>query len=286
MGCHSVTRAESQLSVQSGDYLWPFRNYRILHRNEERLTFQSLCNVVSTASMVQISCSLKKISVVLTLLTTATVYSSGQLITIQFANFDLISIYFTVINNVCKKKVYRYYQISMNMFIWEVSVQLTSQLSLMLLWRSLLLHLQQKHIEGKFKRGGTSCQDEHCCDQLNEVTTPERVKKIYKMVLDDRWLKVHELADIVGTSKCAIYCMLTENLGIRKIVHKMDAAFAHNGTKSVSWGCQVFVSIYNRGWNMSLPARSDTMNLPADVTIFSFLEYLWNKFHSFRFSPL
>ncbi|EFN80351.1 hypothetical protein EAI_14696, partial [Harpegnathos saltator] len=49
-------------------------------------------------------------------------------------------------------------------------------------------------------------------------TTPEMVKKIHKMVLDDRRLKVRELADVVlGISKNAIHRILTENLDTRKL---------------------------------------------------------------------
>ncbi|EFN88022.1 hypothetical protein EAI_06538, partial [Harpegnathos saltator] len=36
----------------------------------------------------------------------------------------------------------------------------------------------------------TSCQNEHRSGRPNEVTTPEMVKKIHKIVLDDRRLKV------------------------------------------------------------------------------------------------
>ena len=43
------------------------------------------------------------------------------------------------------------------------------------------------------------------------------VKKIHKMVLDDRRLKVLELADMVGISKSAVHRILTENLDMRKL---------------------------------------------------------------------
>ena len=43
------------------------------------------------------------------------------------------------------------------------------------------------------------------------------VKKIHKMVLDDRQLKVRKLADMVGISKSAVHRMLTENLDLRKL---------------------------------------------------------------------
>ncbi|KZC13398.1 Histone-lysine N-methyltransferase SETMAR [Dufourea novaeangliae] len=43
------------------------------------------------------------------------------------------------------------------------------------------------------------------------------VKKIHKMVLDDRRLKVRELADMIGISKSAVHRILTENLDMRKL---------------------------------------------------------------------
>ncbi|EFN89492.1 hypothetical protein EAI_01724, partial [Harpegnathos saltator] len=57
----------------------------------------------------------------------------------------------------------------------------------------------------EFKRGRTSCQDEHRSGRPNEVTTSEMMKKIHKMVLDDRRLKVRELADIVSITKSAVH---------------------------------------------------------------------------------
>lgn len=47
--------------------------------------------------------------------------------------------------------------------------------------------------------------------RLNEVTTPEMVKKNHKMVLDDRRLKVRKLGDMAGISKSAVQHLLTEN---------------------------------------------------------------------------
>ena len=51
----------------------------------------------------------------------------------------------------------------------------------------------------------------------NEVTTTEMMEKIHKLVLDDRGLKVRELADMVGISKRAVHRILTENLDMRKL---------------------------------------------------------------------
>ena len=46
---------------------------------------------------------------------------------------------------------------------------------------------------------------------LNKVNTTEMVKKINKIVLDDRRLKVRKLADMVGISKSAVHRILTFN---------------------------------------------------------------------------
>ncbi|GFX79109.1 mariner transposase [Trichonephila clavipes] len=71
-----------------------------------------------------------------------------------------------------------------------------------------------KYWAAEFKRGHTNCQDEHRSDRPNEVTTPEWVNKIHKVVLEDRRLKVRKLSDI---SKSAVYRILSENLGMRKL---------------------------------------------------------------------
>lgn len=61
-----------------------------------------------------------------------------------------------------------------------------------------------------YKRSPTSCPNEHRRDRPNEMTTPEMLKEINKMVLNDRRLKVCDVTDIVGISeksKDSSFCM-------------------------------------------------------------------------------
>lgn len=49
-----------------------------------------------------------------------------------------------------------------------------------------------------FKRGRASCEVEHRSGRINEVATPELMKKIRKMVLCDRRLEVRQLTAAHG----------------------------------------------------------------------------------------
>ena len=69
----------------------------------------------------------------------------------------------------------------------------------------------------EFKEGRTICQDEHHSGRPNEVTMTEMVKKIHKMVLDDRRLKLRELAGMVCILKSAVHRILTGNLDMIKL---------------------------------------------------------------------
>ncbi|XP_049521685.1 histone-lysine N-methyltransferase SETMAR-like [Dermacentor silvarum] len=69
----------------------------------------------------------------------------------------------------------------------------------------------------EFKRGRTSTQDEARPGRPVEVTTPEMVLKIHGIVMEDRRVKVREIADIVGISAERIHNILHEKLQMKKV---------------------------------------------------------------------
>lgn len=91
----------------------------------------------------------------------------------------------------------------------------------------------------------SSCKDEHHSCQTYEVTSPEMVKKIHKMLFDGHQLKVCKLVDMVDFSKSAIHCILIENLHTRKLYTRWLPHLFSMEHKTMSWGCfiQVFAKI-------------------------------------------
>ena len=150
-----------------------------------------------------------------------------------------------------------------NTFIWKVSVQPIWKPARFFSGESAPSFTTIKYWVAEFKRGRPNCQDKHRSGRPNKVTMTEMVQKIYKMVLDDRRLKVRELSDKVGISRNAVHCILTENLDMRKLCAKwvprlltMDSI---QRREDVSIECLTIISqqssrffalIHNSGWNM------------------------------------
>ena len=53
----------------------------------------------------------------------------------------------------------------------------------------------------KFKRGCTSLEDDPRKGHRKMATISETVEKVHDMVLDDRRIKVHKIANIIGSLK-------------------------------------------------------------------------------------
>ena len=69
----------------------------------------------------------------------------------------------------------------------------------------------------EFKRGRTSCEDAPRTGRPNEVTTPEMIEKIHKLVLEDRRIKVRQIAEITGISTERVHFILHEQLQMKKL---------------------------------------------------------------------
>ena len=72
----------------------------------------------------------------------------------------------------------------------------------------------------EFKCGRTSTNDAERSGRPNEAVSPENIQKTHKLVMNDRKLMVHELADIVKISDGSVFTILHEHLGMRKLCAK------------------------------------------------------------------
>lgn len=69
----------------------------------------------------------------------------------------------------------------------------------------------------EFKRGRTSVEDDQREGRPKTANVKENREKIRKMILDDRRLKVYEIAETVGISEERVRHILHEELGMRKL---------------------------------------------------------------------
>lgn len=69
----------------------------------------------------------------------------------------------------------------------------------------------------EYKRGRDSLDDDPREGRPKSATTPEIVKKVHDMILDDRRIKVREIAEAVGISKERVGHILHEELHMKKL---------------------------------------------------------------------
>ncbi|XP_018317254.1 uncharacterized protein, partial [Mycetomoellerius zeteki] len=70
----------------------------------------------------------------------------------------------------------------------------------------------------EFKRGRTSLADDERSGRLTTVTTTDNIEEIHQMIMDNRRIKVREIAEAVGISKERVCHILTEELGMHKLI--------------------------------------------------------------------
>lgn len=69
----------------------------------------------------------------------------------------------------------------------------------------------------QFRRGHTTIEDDPRSGRPKTATTPQIIQKIHDMVLDDRRLKVREIASAAGISAERVWHILHEDLKMRKL---------------------------------------------------------------------
>jgi hypothetical protein len=69
----------------------------------------------------------------------------------------------------------------------------------------------------EFKCGCTSLEDDPREGHPKSATTPDIIEEVQDMVLDDWWMKVHEIAKTIGISKEHVGYFLHEELHMKKL---------------------------------------------------------------------
>jgi hypothetical protein len=89
----------------------------------------------------------------------------------------------------------------------------------------------------KFQHGRTSVFDEPPLGAPKTATTEENIEKIHDLVLVDRRLKVHKIAETVDISKDCMGYILQDILGIKKVSARWlpRLLFSDNQTLGPNW---------------------------------------------------
>lgn len=71
-----------------------------------------------------------------------------------------------------------------------------------------------------FKRGRTDTDDAERSARPIEVVTPKSIRKVHKIVLENRKVKLREIADTLKISEDSVHTILHEHLSMRKMFSK------------------------------------------------------------------
>ncbi|XP_012063671.1 PREDICTED: histone-lysine N-methyltransferase SETMAR-like [Atta cephalotes] len=85
----------------------------------------------------------------------------------------------------------------------------------------------------EFKRGRTCTEDEAHSGRSVEITTLDIVKKIHGMIMENRRMKVREIAEAVGISTERVHNILHEKLHVKKLLLasiRVDETWIHHYT--------------------------------------------------------
>ena len=69
----------------------------------------------------------------------------------------------------------------------------------------------------RVKRGRTSLEDDPREGRPKSATTPEIIEQVHDMLLNDRWMRVREIAETTGIPKERVGYILHEELDMKKL---------------------------------------------------------------------
>ena len=75
----------------------------------------------------------------------------------------------------------------------------------------------EKFWAAEFIRDRKSLEDDERSGRPKTATTDENIAKVQQMVLDDRRIKVREIAEVMNMSKERVCHILNQHLGMRKL---------------------------------------------------------------------
>ncbi|XP_035205887.1 uncharacterized protein LOC118180914 [Stegodyphus dumicola] len=91
-------------------------------------------------------------------------------------------------------------------------------------WKMLSIHCSIENNlcrwYADFKYGRTDTNDASLSGRSNEAVAPENVKQMLKIVMNDRKVKVREIAEMVNISTGSACMILHEKLGMKKVFPK------------------------------------------------------------------
>ena len=83
----------------------------------------------------------------------------------------------------------------------------------------------------EFKRGHTNTDDAERFGRPTSAVVLENITKVHKIVLDDRKMKLREIAGTLKISEGSVFTILHESLGMRKLFSKWVPRFLKPGQK-------------------------------------------------------
>ena len=100
----------------------------------------------------------------------------------------------------------------------------------------------------EFKRGRTNTDDAERSGRPKSAVIPENITKVYKIVLDDRKLKLCEIVDTLTISEGNIFTILHKFLGIRKLFSEwMPRLLTRDQKQQRVEDSQRYLELFKRG---------------------------------------